>query len=131
MWMRNEHVGILLKGKMMPSLNTEAWGRLYKTELLKNNGIRTMHPVYEDIMFFMQVGYCAKSISTIPDITYTYRHRQGSICRSNWKTPERQKLLVDIKLAIEHYNFTHPCEGIREVKDNMVAIIKRMMIPKW
>lgn len=127
MYLEHEHVGMLLKGKMLPSLNTESWGRLYKTSLLKDNGILTMHPVFEDMMLFMQVGYYAKSISTVPDIVYTYRRRNGSICRSNWRTPERQKSLVDIKLAIEHYKFTHPCEGISEVKDTFVSGIKRLI----
>lgn len=125
MWLEREHAGMFLKGKMITWLNTEAWGRLYKTSLLRDNDIHTMHSELEDMMLFMQVGYCANSVSTIPDMTYTYRRRSGSICRSNWEEPGRQQLLDAIKRDVEHYKFTHPCEGILEVKDYMLRIINR------
>lgn len=125
MRLEREHAGMYLKGRLATWLNTEAWGKLYKTSLLKDNNILAMHPELEDMMLFMQVGYCANNISTIPDVTYIYRRREGSICRSNWAEPGRRRLLSDIKRDVEYYKFTHPCEGILEVKDHMVSIINR------
>ena len=121
------HAGIYLTAYCAPRINTEAWGKLYKMSLLRDNGIMTLHPILEDVMLWMQTAYCAEKVATIPDVVQKYRRRPGSICRSGWKTPERQAILRKILADVKDYAARHPCAGMAEVKRRMGGIVDGKM----
>ena len=121
------HAGIYLTAYAAPRLNTEAWGKLYKTSLFNDNNIQTVHPVLEDVMLWMQTAYYAGTVATIPDFVHQYRRRRGSICRTPWNTPERQAILRKILADVKDFAARHPCLGMAEVKRRMGGILDGKM----
>ena len=121
------HAGIYLTAYAAPRFNTEAWGKLYKTSLFNDNNIRTLHPILEDVMLWMQTAYYAETVATIPDFVHQYRRRKGSICRTPWNTPERQAMLRKILADVKDFAARHPCMGMAEVKRRMGGIVDGKM----
>ncbi len=121
------HAGIYLTAYAAPRFNTEAWGKLYKTSLFNDNNIRTLHPILEDVMLWMQTAYYAETVATIPDFVHQYRRRKGSICRTPWNTPERQAMLRKILADVKDFAARHPCMGMAEVKRRMGGIVEGKM----
>lgn len=61
------------------SYHVVTWNKLFKTSFLRDNGIRCV-PWHrnEDVFFALQTTFVAKSIVTIPEITYYWVQVQGS-----------------------------------------------------
>jgi glycosyltransferase EpsJ len=55
------------------------WNKIYKTEKLRNSGIRFEEGIlYEDVIFTPEILYALKTIVTVPEIYYHYSRRVGS-----------------------------------------------------
>ena len=126
------HAGIYLTAFAGPCHNSEAWGKIYKTSLLHNNNIHTIHPVLEDMMLWMQTAYYSSTIATIPNIVYKYRTRTDSICnnKSEWHTPERQQLLHKIRFDVLNFAKQHTCPGMNIVQDKMINVLSKKLLNK-
>ena len=121
------HAGIYLTAYAAPRINTEAWGKLYKTSMLQGNGIKTMHPILEDIMLWMQTAYYAETVTTITDVVYAYRRRPGSICTSGWRTPEKKAMACNVHHDLHEWCAHHPCLGLKPVRERMDRILEGKM----
>lgn len=55
------------------------WNKLYSLQFLKKNKIYCISGTHEDNFYSLQVALNAQSLVTIPDVTYYYSLREGSI----------------------------------------------------
>lgn len=121
------HAGIYLTAYAAPRINTEAWGKLYKTSLFNDNNIQTMHPILEDIMLWMQTAYYADTVTTIKDVVYAYRRRPGSICTTGWRTPEKKAMACKVQSDLHEWCAHHPSLGMKPVRERMDRILEGKM----
>jgi glycosyltransferase involved in cell wall biosynthesis len=60
-----------------------SWFKMYRRTLLSDNGIQQPERrYYEGVVFWLRSIYYSSKISTISDVLYHYRQRDGSIMRS-------------------------------------------------
>lgn len=67
-------------------LDCDVWlfGKMYKTEIIKNNNIVFMKiPENEDVCFNLWYFLCSKKTCSIPDVTYCWLFNENSITRKN------------------------------------------------
>ena len=56
-----------------------AWNKIYKTDLIKNNGIEfAQGQIYEDVIFAIEALYYSNRVVSVPNIKYHYIERKNS-----------------------------------------------------
>lgn len=76
----------------------ESWNKLYNLQFLKKNNIRCIdNNNHEDLYFSFQVALNVKIVSIVPEITYIYSFREGSIMSSY-----QEKNYIDLAESLEH-----------------------------
>lgn len=68
------------------TLTTYAWNKLYNLNFLRNNDIKCIHMIYEDIFFTYNLILHAESCQFISDVTYNYYEVDNSIMAKTRKS---------------------------------------------
>ena len=75
---------LLLKAFYSNKIHIEAWNRLIKSSVIKNNQLRFLEGlVYEDVPWGFSLASVANSIVSVEQKTYNYRYRSDSIMGKN------------------------------------------------
>jgi len=77
----------LLPGKgYYPYITVAAWGKIHRTEFLRNNKIEFFdNNIGEDVVFCMQEAILSKKFSFIPYIGYNWYLNDGSVSETEYK----------------------------------------------
>ena len=75
---------LLLKAFYSNKIHIEAWNRLIKSSVIKNNQLHFLEGlVYEDVPWGFSLASVANSIASVEQKTYNYRYRSDSIMGKN------------------------------------------------
>lgn len=83
-----------------------AWNKIYKTDLIKNNGIEfAQGQIYEDVIFAIEALYYSNRVVSVPNIKYHYIERKNSSVKRKDITGKKEYDLT--KAYTELQDFCH------------------------